>query len=103
MQLEEIKKLANLARIDMSEEEMKEIAKDFDSILAYVGQVKEAKSISARQDLDEVSDEKKPEDYFLHNVMREDVVTNKSGEYTEKILKDATDTQDGFLKVKQIL
>jgi len=103
MQLEEIKKLADLARIDMSEEEMKEIAKDFDSILAYVGQVQEVKLISARQGLDEGLDEKKPEDYFLHNVMREDIVTNKKGEYTEKILKDAPDTQDGFLKVKQIL
>ena len=98
MQLEEIKKLADLARIDMSEEEMKEIAKDFDSILAYVGQVQE---VSSRTVLEEES--KKPEDYFLHNVMREDVVTNKKGEYTEKILKDAPDTQDGFLKVKQIL
>jgi len=98
MQLEEIKKLADLARIDMSEEEMKEIAKDFDSILAYVGQVQE---VSSRTVLEEES--KKSEDYFLHNVMREDVVTNKKGEYTEKILKDAPDTQDGFLKVKQIL
>jgi len=96
MQLEEIKKLANLARIDMSEEEMKEIAKDFDSILAYVGQVQE---VSAKQDLAE----KKSEDYFLHNVMREDIVTNKGGEYTEKILKDAPDTEGGYLKVKKIL
>lgn len=39
MQIEDVKKLANLARIDMSEDEMKEVAKDFDSILAYVGQV----------------------------------------------------------------
>jgi len=98
MQLEEIKKLADLARIDMSEEEMKEIAKDFDSILAYVGQVQE---VSSRTVLEEES--KKSEDYFLHNVMREDIVTNKKGEYTEKILANAPDTQDGFLKVKQIL
>jgi aspartyl-tRNA(Asn)/glutamyl-tRNA(Gln) amidotransferase subunit C len=96
MQLEEIKKLADMARIDMSENEMKEIAKDFDSILAYVGQVQE---FSARQGLAE----KKPEDYSLHNVMREDIVTNKRGEYTERIVGEMPDTQDGFLKVKQIL
>jgi len=100
MQLEDVKKLADLARIDMSEEEMAEIAKDFDSILAYVGQVKEAsKLISTRQGLAE----KKSEDYFLHNIMREDVVTNNRGEYTEKIFKNAPDTENGFLKVKQIL
>ena len=97
MQLEDIKKLANLARIDMSEGEMKEIAKDFDSILAYVGQVQKVSNLKNEKST------KKSEDYFLHNVMREDVVTNKKGEYTEKILKDAPDTQDGFLKVKQIL
>jgi len=100
MQLEDIKKLADLARIDMSEEEMKGIAKDFDPILAYVGQVQEAsKLISARQGLAE----KKSEDYFLYNVMREDVVTNNRGEYTEKILNNAPDRENGFLKVKQIL
>lgn len=100
MQLEDIKKLASLARIDIEESEMEEMAKDFDPILAYVGQVQEAlKLTSSRQDLVE----KRPEDYFLHNVMREDVVTNTRGEYTESILADAPDTQDGFLKVKQIL
>jgi len=100
MQLEDVKKLADLARIDMSEEEMQEIAKDFDPILAYVGQVQEAsKLISERQDLEE----KKPEDYFLHNVMREDVVTNNRAQFTDKIIAEMPDTQDGFLKVKQIL
>ena len=39
MKLEDIKKLADLARIDMSDEEMEGMAKDFDPILAYVGQV----------------------------------------------------------------
>ena len=95
MTLEEIKKLANLARIDMDEEEMLEIAKSFEPILAYVGQVKE---VTARQDLVENKQEE-----FLQNVMREDTATNKTGESTEKILKNMPETQDGYLKVKQIL
>jgi aspartyl-tRNA(Asn)/glutamyl-tRNA(Gln) amidotransferase subunit C len=98
MKLEDVKKLADLARIDMSEEEMTIIAKDFDPILAYVGQVQEALKSS-----NDVSDGKKSEDHFLHNVMREDIVTNKSGEYTDKILDNAPETENGFLKVKQIL
>lgn len=98
MTLDDIKKLAVLARIDMSQEEMLEIAKDFDPILAYVGQVQEALRLSEGELKD-----KKSEDYFLHNLMREDVVTNKPGEYTEKILNEMPDKQDGFLKVKQIL
>ena len=98
MKLEDVKKLADLARIDMSDEEMAIIAKDFDPILAYVGQVQEALKLS-----ENISDGKKPEDHFLYNIMREDVVTNNGGEYTEKILADAPDTENGFLKVKQIL
>lgn len=92
MQLEEIKKLATLARIDMSEEEMKEIAHDFDSILAYVGQVQEvAGKITAEQV------------YTLTNVMRSDTVTNTPGEYTEKIIAEMPDTENGYLKVKKVL
>lgn len=96
MNLEDIKKLADLARIDMSEDEMESIAKDFDPILAYVGHVQELSKLDENQ-------LRSPEDYRLHNIMREDIVTNKSGEYTDKILENAPDTENGFLKVKQIL
>lgn len=102
MQIEDVKKLANLARIDMSEEEMKEVAKDFDSILAYVGQVKEASSLIPSEQ-GQIEKGKNKEDHFLYNVMREDVATNKSGEYTEKILANVPDTENGFVKVKQIM
>ncbi len=98
MKLEEIKKLADLARIDMSQEEMEGMAKDFDPILAYVSQVQEALKSS-----ENISDAKKPEDYLLHNVMRDDVATNERGKYTEKILSNAPEVQDGYLKVKKIL
>jgi len=98
MQLEDIKKLANLARIDMSDEEMTDIAKDFGAILAYVGQVQEVSKLKNIENLHQ-----NPDNYFLQNVMREDVSKNKRGEYTDRILADAPDTQDGFLKVKQIL
>ena len=81
-----------MARLDMSPEEMAEIAGSFDGILAYVGHVQEV------QGLAEVA-----ANYPLENVMREDVVTNTPGEWTEKILEQMPDTQDGFLKVKQIL
>ncbi len=98
MNLEDVKKLADLARIDMSEEEMQGIAKDFDAILAYVGQVQEVSKLKNIENLHQ-----NPDNYFLQNVMREDVVSNKRGEYTDKILANAPDIQDGYLKVKQIL
>ena len=98
MQLTDIKKLANLARIDMNDEELQEIAKSFDSILEYVGQVQEVSKIKNIE-----LESKNSENYFLHNVMRDDVVTNNREEYKDKIMAEMPDTQDGFLKVKQIL
>ncbi len=95
MDLEIIKKLATMARVEMDETEMKEIGDSFGPILAYVGQIQEVSDTSDRP-YEEVSDEP-------INIMREDIVTNKSGEYTEKILGQAPETENGFLKVKQIL
>jgi len=98
MQLDDIKKLANLARIDMTDQELAEMANDFDSILAYVDQIKEftaSSDISPKPGFGEMP--------TLYNVMREDVVTNESGSSTEKILAEMPATQDGYLKVKQIL
>ncbi len=98
MEIEDIKKIAIMARIDMDEEEMAEIAKSFGPILSYVGQVQEVSNGGGDElSLDMV------ENHRLHNVMREDIATNKAGEYTERIMKEAPDTENGFIKVKQIL
>lgn len=95
MDIEIIKKLANMARVDMDEKEMKEIGDSFGPILAYVGQIQEV-SLSSSSEYGEVSDEP-------INILRDDVVTNKGGEYTEKIFSQAPAKENGFLKVKQIL
>ncbi len=95
MELEVIKKLATMARVDMDEMEMQEIADSFGPILSYVGQIQEISENGGNREnlIDNVP----------HNVLREDIVTNKGGEYTDKILGQAPKIQDGFLKVKQIL
>lgn len=95
MQLEDIKKLADLARLDMTDEEMIGIAHDFDSILAYVGQIQEVSG--------SLNVEKRSDELVLHNIMREDVAINNGGEFTDKISKQFPESQDGYLKVKQIL
>jgi aspartyl-tRNA(Asn)/glutamyl-tRNA(Gln) amidotransferase subunit C len=92
MELEDIKKLAQMARLDMPEEEMIEMAHDFDPILKYVSHVQE---VTESQDSEPT--------YMVSNVMREDIVTNTPGFYTEKITEQMPDTEGGFLKVKQIL
>ncbi len=95
MDIETIKKLAVMARVDMDEKEMKEIGDSFGPILDYVGQIKEV-ALSASQNHQEIGD-------VPFNIMREDIVTNKDGEYTESILSQAPNTENGYLKVKLII
>lgn len=95
MKLEDVKKLAEMSRIDMSETELQAIANDFDAILAYVGQVQEASQIAPSSD--------KTKDLNITNVMRDDIVTNEAGFYSDKIIAEMPDTEKNFLKVNQIL
>ena len=94
MDIEIIKKLAQMARVDMDEKEMREIGDSFGPILSYVGHIQEvSESIDNNQNIGDVP----------FNILREDVVVNQEGQYTEKILQQAPATENGFLKVKKIL
>ncbi|HRH26641.1 MAG TPA: Asp-tRNA(Asn)/Glu-tRNA(Gln) amidotransferase subunit GatC [Parcubacteria group bacterium] len=88
---DEVKNLADLARVRLSDEEAEALSKEIDSILAYVGQIKDAS----------VEDEVLVP--VLKNVMREDEPKNKDDEYTEDILNNAPSREGRFLKVKKIL
>ncbi len=91
MQLTDIKNLAKMVRLDMSEEEMQEIGENFDSILSYVGQIQE------------ISNSDIQNNYLLKNVMREDIVTNVPNSYTKSIVENMPHSDGNYLKVKQIL
>lgn len=88
---EDIKNLANLARIEVSDEEAEKMTGEIDSILGYVGQI-QSKTLDSERVVPE-----------LRNVMREDVIANESHEYTEKLLKNAPARDGNYLKVKKIL
>jgi len=87
-----IDNLAGLARLALAKEEKDKLAKDLESILGYVSELKNA------PDADHL-----PAGYFLENVMREDEVVNKPGEFTEDILAEMKNTDGQYLKVKKIL
>jgi len=89
--IEEIKNLANLARIELPESELESLSKEMGSILDYVSQIQ-----NSAGDIKRVVPE-------LHNIMREDVVTNTPGQYTEDILKNAPKKEKDYLVVKKIL
>jgi len=91
MQLQDVKKIAQLARISIPEEELESIANDMDSILGYIKQI------------EEVSVNENRVEQYLINQAREDVVTNESGEYTESIISQAPARDGDYVKVKKIM
>ena len=91
--LKEIEKLATLSRLALSAQEKEDVRKSMDSILGYVEQVQKVSGKGASEKVAGV----------LRNVMREDVVTNDGGMYTDKIIAQFPDSDHGYLKVKQIL
>ena len=88
----DIEILANLARIRLSEGEKEGLAKDVDSILAYVDQIKSAP----------IGDFK-PEPSAVKNVMRDDLAVNTLPEDRERILEEAPKREGDFVAVKKIL
>ncbi len=92
MNINDIKHLANLSRLQLEEQEVEAYTKQFDEIVAYVDKIKEITSDSDNQII---------ESNEVKNVLREDVVS--SYENPENIINEAPDHQDNFVKVKKIL
>lgn len=90
MDIKDVENLAKLARIELNEEEKRELLSDMDSILKYVKQIEEVKVEDAKIEPG------------LTNVWRED--EREPREFSrELILGQFPEAQDGFLKVKKIL
>ena len=90
MEIKDVEKLAEMARIELSLEEKQEILKDMKGILEYV------KVIEGVQ----VEDTKT--EYSLRNVWRSDQIIPREFSH-ELITEQFPAAQDGFLKVKKIL
>jgi aspartyl-tRNA(Asn)/glutamyl-tRNA(Gln) amidotransferase subunit C len=90
MEIKDVEKLAELARIELSDVEKKDLLSDMKGILEYVKQIESV----------EVEDTN-PE-YDLYNVWREDKIEFQDFS-REKIISQFPDSKDGFVKVKKIL
>ena len=91
--VEEIGKLAKLARIKLSEEEKQGLTKEIDSILTYVDQIKKAT----------VNMDYTPIPGAVSNVFREDSPITTSPEDRERLLNEAPYREGDFLAVKKII
>lgn len=92
---EEIKKLADLARIEVGEDEAESLGKEMDAILEYVGQVSNVASQGLAM-RDEFENQ-------IQNVMRDDVNPTESGTYSAELIAEFPESENNYLKVKKIL
>ena len=96
MDKEKVLNLAKLSRVKISDEEAESLSHEFESILKYVGEVREVDKSDKFNKFDK-------EEFPVRNIMREDSEGHESGIYTEKILNEAPAREGNFIKVKKIL
>jgi aspartyl-tRNA(Asn)/glutamyl-tRNA(Gln) amidotransferase subunit C len=89
---EEVKKVATLARIELTDAEVEKFQKELSTILDYVEELKQVNT----DGIEEVS-----QVTGLANVQRMDEVIPRADR--EDILSQAPETKNGFYKVKAIL
>jgi aspartyl-tRNA(Asn)/glutamyl-tRNA(Gln) amidotransferase subunit C len=90
--IDQVKHVANLARLAVTEDEAKMFAKQLDDIITFAEQLNEL-------DTENVA----PTSHVLpmKNVLREDV--SKPGLPVEEVLKNAPDAKDGHIRVPSII
>jgi aspartyl-tRNA(Asn)/glutamyl-tRNA(Gln) amidotransferase subunit C len=89
----ELDNLAKLARIKLTEDDKKSLAKEFDSILAYVDQLKKA----------DVSMDAEGRVGAVKNVTRPDDAAPVSSDDRERLLDESPDREGDFIAVKKII
>jgi len=93
MKPEDVKKLADLSRVELSEQDLQKMPGEIDSILGYIQNISEvAASV----------DESPIESAGTRNVTRPDEFTGGFAD-TQALIKEAPQSQDGYIKVKKIL
>lgn len=91
---EEVKHIAELARIELTPEEVNKFTKEISDILGYIEQLKEVDTEGV-EPISQVTGKV--------NVFREDVAEDTNQEKKDIMAKNYPDSQDGYIKVKQIM
>lgn len=87
----DIKALADLARLEVSDAEVAKLEKEIPDILKFVDQIQK------------VATDVKPTSPELRNVVRADENPHESGVYTERLLKAAPKSENDMVVVKQVV
>jgi len=92
---EDVQNLANLARIEVKDDEMESIRQKMEGILDYVSEVQNLSKEGVSEDIPNVGEN--------HNVLREDEKPHEGEKYTSNIMRNAPDKEGNYIKVKKIL
>ncbi|MDD4332955.1 MAG: Asp-tRNA(Asn)/Glu-tRNA(Gln) amidotransferase subunit GatC [Patescibacteria group bacterium] len=91
---EEIQHIANLARLDLTEEELEKYGSQLSNVLSYIDQLKE---------VDVTDTEPTAQVTGLKNVFRSDEIGEWNKKEVEDALNQAPDFENGQYKVKRVL
>ncbi len=97
MEIKDVENLAEMSKIELSEEEKAQILKDMDGILAYVKQVENVEIP------DGLFSDPNQVEHKLRNIWREDEAP-VGAEFSAELIAGQFPDKDGdFLKVKKVL
>ena len=98
LSIEELRKLSELARIEVPDSELEELRGQLDTILTYVGEIQTADTNNTARPAVALG-----EGGELRNVWREDGEPHETGKYTKDIVANFPDKEGDYLRVKKIL
>lgn len=96
---EEVQHIAKLARIKLTEQELKKFQKELSSILDYFESLKKA-------DLSSLEPTFHPAEHFFKKklgTMRKDKSKSQEIKVVDKLVKSAPESKKGYIKVKAVL
>ncbi|MDB5260604.1 MAG: hypothetical protein JWN37_835 [Candidatus Nomurabacteria bacterium] len=87
----DLNNLSLLARIDISPSEKEKMLHDMQSILGYISEINSIEGTEKRGT------------ETIFNIVREDVIAHETGSNTEALLAEAPETENGYVKVEQVM
>lgn len=87
----DVRALAKLARLEVSDEEVARLEKEIPAILAFV------------EEIQQVSVSSEPTAANHRNILRDDTDAHEGGLYTDDLLKAAPASRDNQVVVKQVI
>ena len=91
---DDVRKLAHLSRLSLTDEEVEKMRAEIESIISYIDVIQKVK----------LSETPESTVYFDSiNIMREDTASHEPGLFTDALLSQAPRRDKNYLKVKKIL